>query len=171
MRNWLKTVLFLSAFSPVLISLSYVRFIKDGISDYVISIFVVGCIGSLLPIMILSLAVKNAEQFTFEAKKVEANDFMLLAFIGSYLFPIIAKASDLTLSVTVFLVVGIAVILWSIGSIPAHPILRLIQFRFYKVESNTGMVYTLISKREIRDPRSIKCVKQISSSMLMEVYK
>jgi hypothetical protein len=132
-------------------------------------LLIAGFFGVLLPILILALVDQSSEKIIFKANKVEANDFMLLAFVGSYLFPIIAKASALTMTVTVVLTLCMVAILWSVGSIPAHPILRLLRFRFYKVESSTGMVYTLISRREIRDPKNVKCVKQISNSMLMEV--
>ena len=168
MRNSIKTILFLSAFCPVLLSLAYVRYDAHGLTSDVVTLGVTGVVGSLLPILILEMVEKYSESFLFEAKKIESNDFMLLAFVFSYLFPIIAKASALTMTMTVFFTIGIVALLWGVDSIPAHPILRLIRFRFYKVESSTGVVYILISRREIRDPKNITYVKRISSSMLME---
>jgi hypothetical protein len=57
---------------------------------------------------------------------------------------------------------------WVVSNIPSHPVLYLAKFRFYKIESESGMVYTLITRREIRSPKNITVVKQISNSMLME---
>ncbi|MFZ1641927.1 MAG: hypothetical protein WAV07_10975 [Candidatus Contendobacter sp.] len=169
MRDWLRTVLFLSAFSPVLLTLAYVRYDMHGFQTDVIQFLVIGIIGAILPFLILKMVTTSSESIAFEAKKVEQNDFALLAFVASYFVPIITRASELDMFKTVIITGAIILIIWLSSSIPAHPLLRLfLKFRFYKVESCSGMVYTLISKREIRDPKDIKFVKQVSSSMLME---
>ncbi|ENA26485.1 hypothetical protein HMPREF1487_09656 [Pseudomonas sp. HPB0071] len=68
-----------------------------------------------------------------------------------------------------FIIAGIIFITaWVISNIPSHPILYLFKYRFYKVESDDGMVYILISNRKILSPKSITSVKKISDGMLME---
>ena len=62
----------------------------------------------------------------------------------------------------------IFVVAWFVSNIPSHPILYLFKFRFYKVESNDGMVYTLITRRIIRSPSNVTRVMKLSSAMLME---
>jgi len=114
------------------------------------------------------MVAKSSELISFDAKKVESNDFMFLAFVASYFIPIIARASELDMAKTTIITSVICIILWCVSSIPSHPLLHLIRFRFYKVEASSGMVYTLISRRDIRDPKDIKHVKRISNSMLME---
>lgn len=168
MRNWLKTVLFMSAFSPALFSLAYVRYQYYGMDRDIWQLMIIGVIGSALPFMILYLTKRTAEQIPLEAKKIESNDFMLFMFIASYLLPIVAKASDMDFDGIALLTLGMALVLWVTGFIPTHPVLRAFQFRFYKVESSSGVVYTLISNREILDPKNIKAVKKISNSMLLE---
>ena len=59
-------------------------------------------------------------------------------------------------------------VLWLMSSLPAHPLMRVMKFKFYKIESSNGVVYTLVSKRAILDPRDIGLVKRISPNMLME---
>ena len=44
----------------------------------------------------------------------------------------------------------------------------IISNAIYKIESDNGVVYTLISKRNIRDPKTITEVKLISNNMIME---
>jgi len=169
MRNWLKTLLFMSAFSPVMLTLAYVRFDQHGWQQDVAELLVIGSIGSILPILIIKMLSRSSESIAFDAKKVESNDFMLLMFVGSYLIPIIARASELQFDMIVILTSILVLILWLISSMPSHPLLRLLHFRFYKVESSTGVVYVLISKRDIRDAKSVKFVKKISENMLMEI--
>lgn len=169
MRNWLKTVLLLSAFAPVLLPLAWVKYSLHGPSSEVWQLVLIGSIGAGLPYLILVAAHRHGENLRFQAKKVESNDFMMFVFIAAYFVPLVAKASSMDFSATLMLVAIIGIILWFVPSIPTHPILQLGKFRFYKVESSSGVVYTLIARREILDPRSVNSVTKLSMSMLLEV--
>ena len=169
MRDWLRTVLFLSAFSPALITMAYVRYDVHGWDTDVLQLGVIGLIGSMIPFAIMSLVKTHGEVFNINAKKVESNDFMLLAFIGSYLLPLVLKGAEVSVNAIAVVLVITAAILWLVSSLPAHPLLRAMSFKFYKIESSNGLVYTLIAKREILDPKDIGFVKRISKNMLMEV--
>lgn len=168
MRNWLKTLLFISAFSPALITLAYVRFDLNGLTADVIQLGAVGLLGLTIPVLVMKLVESQGEVFNIEVKKIESNDFMLLAFVGSYLLPLILKASEVSVNTIAVIITGLGFLLWLINYVPAHPLLRMLNFRFYKLESSKGMVYTLISKKNIRDPKEICRVKKISDTMLME---
>ncbi|MFA6498673.1 MAG: hypothetical protein WCV64_05000 [Desulfurivibrionaceae bacterium] len=168
MRNWLKTSLFVSAFSPALMTMAYVRYDIYGWRTDVFQLGIIGLLGSLIPIAVMKLVESQGESFHVQVKKVEANDFMLLAFVGSYLLPLVLKGADISVNAIAVILAIAGVLLWLISALPAHPLLRVLRFRFYKLETSAGMVYTLISKREIRDPKEIKSVKKISENMLME---
>ena len=59
--------------------------------------------------------------------------------------------------------------LWMSSSILPNPVLRVLGYRFYKAETANGVVYTLITQRDLLDPRHVKTVKRISGSMLLEI--
>jgi hypothetical protein len=168
MRNWLKTVLFMSAFSPVLLTLAYVRFDLHGPSNEVWQLVVIGVLGTLIPLLIIGAVASNAESMVIDAKKVEANDFMMFVFIAGYFVPLLARASEMDFSGICLLAAGVGVILWFVSVVPTHPVLQFVRFRFYKIEASSGMVYVLITRREIMDPRTVRLVKKLSSSMLLE---
>ncbi|EIM62808.1 hypothetical protein [Desulfobacter postgatei] len=168
MRNWLKSLLFVSAFSPALLALAGVRYYSKGLDTVFYQLVVIALIGIILPFLILSLIRKKAEIINFKAKKVESADYLLLVFIGSYIAPIIMKVAEINFEITAIIVLILFFVAWIISYIPTHPLLYIAKFRFYKVESDTGMVYVLMARRIIRSPKSIKEVKQISNSMLME---
>lgn len=168
MRNWLRTVLFISAFSPALLSLAYVRYSQHGWATEVVQLGIAGVLGCVIPVLVMRLLSSQGEVFIIQVKKVDSNDFMLMVFICSYLMPFVLKGVDLPFSTIAVILLVIGIVLWLISSLPAHPLLRFIRFRFYKIESSSGMVYTLITKREIISPEQIKSVKKISSSMLVE---
>ncbi|KJR17844.1 hypothetical protein UF29_18645 [Vibrio parahaemolyticus] len=168
MRNSLKTIFFLSSFSPTLLALAIVRYFISGddlLFYKLISVFVLGLV---LFCLIFQLVMTQGEKISFKAKKVESTDYFLLVFLAAYTAPIVMRMVELNFRVISIILGLLMVTLWILPYIPSHPLMYLLKYRFYKVESDSGVVYTLISKRNIRDPKSIKQVIAISDSMLME---
>ena len=93
---------------------------------------------------------------------------MLLAFVGSYLLPLVLKGTDVSVNAIAVILAIAGVVLWLMTSLPSHPLMCAMRFKFYKVELSNGVVYTLVSKRAIFDPKNIGLVKRISPNMLME---
>ena len=169
MRNWLKTLLFVSSFSPTLLVLAGVRYYSIGTLDsLVVQLTIISIIGIFLPFMILALVKRESQREIFSAKKVESADYYLLVFLVSYASPVVMKIAEINFFVAIFTVILIFIVAWFVSNIPSHPILYLFKFRFYKVESGDGMVYTLITRRIIRSPRDVTQVMRLSSTMLME---
>lgn len=169
MRNWLKTVLFASALSPTLISIAAVRFWENGFSADVAYYFLAGISGSCCSLLILRALWRNGESIKITVKKIEANDVLMLGAFASYVLPIIGKASEITVGAVAMIFAVAVIILWMSSAVLPHPVLRVFRYRFYKAESDTGVVYTLIARRELLNPQDIKQVRRISSFMLMEV--
>jgi hypothetical protein len=130
---------------------------------------VAGVIGSLAVVYLLAALRWRGEAFSFSAKKIESYDAALFAVVFSYIFPFIAKAGEITVGAVVALGLGAWAFFWFTDAPVTSPLLRVMGYRFYKAESATGMVYTLITRREILDPGDVKTVKRISGAMLLEV--
>lgn len=169
MRKAIKAALFVSAFSPALISVGVARMLSAGPSLDAIYYIVAGAFGCLSIIYILHALKWHGEAFAFQVKKIEPNDAVLLGIVITYVLPFFSKASDITapLMASIFLL-GLT-FFWFTDSILPSPLMRIMSFRFYKIESATGVVYTLVSNRDILDPKDIKKVKKISNYMLLEV--
>lgn len=169
MRNAIKTILFVSAFSPALISVGVARIVSGGLFWDAIYYLVFGGIGSFTVVFILSELRWLGESFSFNAKKIESNDVLLLSIVATYIFPFIGRAADITVVTVAILISALFVVFWFTDASLPSPLLRVLGYRFYKAEASNGMVYTLISNREILDPRNVKFVKKIAGSMLLEV--
>ena len=168
-RNTLKVALFVSAFSPCLISVGAARLLSGAPFWDAIYYVVSGCIGCLLVVYILSALKWHGETLPFTAKKIETNDALLLGAVLTYVFPFIGRAADITAGMVLTLIAVVWAVFWFTDAPTPSPLLRVLGFRFYKAESSSGMVYTLITSREIRDPSDVKYVKRVSGSMLLEV--
>jgi hypothetical protein len=171
MRNALKAALFVSAFSPSLMSVGAARLVAGAAFWDAIYYVVVGAIGTLSVIYILSALKWHGEAFPFQAKKIESNDALLFGVVFTYIVPFLVRAADITLGIVIAQIAVVAAIFWFTDSAAPSPLMRVIGFRFYKAESSNGMVYTLMTNRQIMDPADVKLVKRISASMLLEVAR
>ncbi len=151
-----------------MLALAGVRYFSSGVDTLFFQLIAISLIGMFLPFLILAWIRRETESINFKAKKVESADYFLLVFIASYTAPVIMKMAEIDFAVTSLIVGIIFIVAWVVSNIPSHPVLYIAKFRFYKIESENGMVYMLITRRQIRSPQSIKSVKQISSGMLME---
>ena len=133
MRNWLKSLLFVSAFSPALLALAGVRYYSVGLDTVFYQLTIVSVIGMTLPFLILNLVRNQAETINFKAKKVESADYLLIVFLASYIAPIILKVAEINFEITALIVGVLLVAVWFISYIPTHPLLYIAKFRFYKV--------------------------------------
>ena len=148
--------------------LAGVRYYSGVVDTLFYQLIIISLIGVTFPFLILSWVKSKTEALNFTAKKVESADYYLLVFLASYASPIIMKIAEIDFGLMLSIVGMIFIVAWVISNIPSHPVLYLAKFRFYKIESESGMVYTLITRRQIRNPKNITEVKQISNSMLME---
>jgi hypothetical protein len=171
MRNLLKAALFVSAFSPSLMSVGAARLLAGGEFWDAIYYIVAGAIGTLSVVYILSALKWHGEAFPFRAKKIESNDALLFGVVFTYIVPFFVRAADITFGIVVALIAVVSAIFWFTDSAPPSPLMRVIGFRFYKAEASNGMVYTLITNRQILDPADVTLVKRISASMLLEVAR
>ncbi|TXN72569.1 hypothetical protein [Methylobacterium sp. WL6] len=170
MRNWLKTALFVSALSPSLISVALARvWDKGGLTWDALWYAVPGFAGILVVRYIVDALRWNGETFPITLKKVEANDTLMLGIVATYFVPFIGKAIDITVGAVLAMLALGAVVLWMMSAIPANPVMRVLGYRFYKAEAANGVVYTLITQRDLLDPKQVRTVKRISGSMLLEV--
>lgn len=169
MRNILKTVLLISSAAPTLLVAAAIEiFNTHAMTLFTWQLIIVGTIGTFLPLLILRLIHSQGEIFPFKAKKVESNDYFILVFLVSYLMPLVTKITALDATWTCSIFVALMITGWFVSNIPVHPFLFFAGYHFYKVESDDGMVYTLLTKSRLKSPRPVTSVKKISDSMLME---
>jgi hypothetical protein len=169
MRNALKAALFVSAFAPALISVGAARMLAGSSFSDSIYYIVGGVIGILSVIYILSALKWHGETFPFQAKKIESNDALLFGVVFSYMLPFFVRAGDITFVIILALAVVACAVFWFTDAPLPSPLIRMLGYRFYKAESSNGMVYTLITTRQINAPSDVKKVKRISASMLLEI--
>lgn len=167
MNTLIRTLLFLSAFAPAILLSAMTQLYKLKGSTEIYGFIIVGALACIFPFFVIRAAECKTETLAFSAKKIESQDWLLVVFVVSYFIPIITKLEDLQVLALVTIIA--AVLLATLEAIPCHPILHVFRYKFYKVEGNNGMVYTLISRRRLLSASDIKSVRQLSPLLLLEV--
>ena len=168
MHNRLKTLFFLSAFSPTLFTLALVNINKP--SEF---LNIAICIAIVFASIWLTKATlekihSSSENYRISLKKIKNTDLYMLKYIASYLLPVIFKGAGLDIVLIAITVTIIAFALYFLTTIDAHPILSLLGYRFYEVHSDSGKVYVMIAKRKIRAVNSVNNVSRITEDFLVE---
>lgn len=171
MLNWIgKTALVSSTIAPVLGAFAVSAWSNDEIG----AMWWYGGLGAALTMiagLILYECRRRVEVETLKVKKVKAADKESLAFLIVYLLPLLAKDAgrfngDFWTAVYVFLVIGLIVAHGNL--VTFNPIFVLFRLHFYEVETEAGMIATVVSRRILMKQQDQYNVQMIFPFFYME---
>ncbi|WP_367899218.1 hypothetical protein AB3N61_18645 [Leptospira sp. WS58.C1] len=157
-----KIIFVLTSLAPVLVSFGVSQkmspFEKLTLISSAVLLFFIAWItlvyiqanGEIEPINIESL--KNADQ-------------EVLAFLVTYLVPFLASV-EFSNALIIYLIIFVAI--FNSNSYHFNPLLGIIGYHFYQIETNTKVSYILITKRKIRNMKSINKVVHITDYLVMD---
>jgi cobalamin synthase len=155
--------------APVGITYAWVAWIQDArvTAFYILigslSLFV-GCL------LVLLSAQKSLPASTFKAKSIEASDHENTAFLLLYVMPLFtSQFNTLDWEFWVPTVIIFAVITATGYNYHFNPMLGLLGWHFYKVESQEGVTFVLITKKQIRTASTELKVGQLTEYMLLDL--
>ncbi|WP_165068556.1 hypothetical protein [Marisediminicola senii] len=140
--------LFASAFSPVLVALALVS--SPFASPVATTALVVAC---ALPALLVGLVLRGAGRLQLSRiryAKVRHTDRDVLTFMSSFVLPIAAAffADDPQAWAATGVLLLLLVVVYVRGRLyHLNPILTVLGFRIFEVESESGLVVTVLSRR------------------------
>jgi hypothetical protein len=169
LSSFAKFLLALTAISPVAITWAIADYSKRGY--YWEQLLGAGIAVSLgvLCVALLRTASKSLTRITFVVEELKAVDGEVIAYIVTYLFPLVVPASDISLLAQVFVLLLLAFVLATSNAFTFNPILSLLGYHFYEAKCNSGISYLLLSKNNITDVKSIKRVGRLSKHLMLDL--
>lgn len=168
MHNRVKTLFFLSAFSPSLLTLALVNIGQPNEFLNALICIAIVVLSIWLTKRTITAIHSSSEKYKISLKKLKSTDLYMLKYIASYLLPIILKGAGLDLKLIGITIAILALALYFLTTIDAHPILSMLGYRFYEVHSDSGKVYVMIAKRKIRAVNGVNNVSRITEDFLVE---
>lgn len=166
MSKFAKFLFVLTSLAPVLAAFGVKELIDLEADESKATAYSLFAIAAILPILcwlLLVFAKKHLEQKELRITKFKTTDKEVLAFLIAYLLPLITKDTfdlEKNLWVTVFVFVILFFTIYHSNAFHFNPVLALIGYHFYEVESDTGMTYMMISKRAyIKQEQTVRYVK------------
>lgn len=164
----MKTLLVMTSLSPIALVYSWVSFTE---SYYTISLFLVFlCVILYLSTsFILVSSERYLERFKFSFTSVEPVDQENVSFLLFYLSPLfVDKLSSVNFNVVVPAFVIYALLTSASYAYHFNPLLGLMGWHFFKITSEEGVSYVIITRNKIKNVDSISEVGQLSDYMLID---
>ncbi|MDB5797227.1 MAG: hypothetical protein JWP36_1129 [Paucimonas sp.] len=173
MLGRLVRVLFaLTAIAPLSISLAYVYAVREHNLTFALLAVLVCFVLALLSVWIVKKARTQLEHLPIKIKKVKSADKEVIGFFIAYALPLIFRG-DGAPDIGAWLVAGgmLLFVLFSTHTLQVNPVLGILGFHFYEVETDEGITYLLITRRQINNLRSVTAVVQLSEYGILEAEK
>lgn len=164
-----RVMLALTAIAPVSVSLAYIFASKND--DWLLAVWAI-CACLILGITsswIISQASIKFERLPVVIKKVKSADKEVLGFFIAYALPLLFKGNA-GLDFGSWLLAGLMLIfvLWTTHALHVNPVLGLLGYHFYEVETQDGVTYLMLTRRTINNVSSIDSVVQITEYGILD---
>lgn len=158
-----------TAMAPVSVSLAYVYGAK-GANHWLSALALAFCFGlGLLAHVIITKSASDLPRLPVTLKKAKSADKEVVGFVVAYVLPLLFRG-DPTVDLGAWAVGGMLLlfVLYSSHTLLVNPVLGVFGFHFYEVETEDGVSYLLITKRQINDILSVTTVVQLSEHGILE---
>jgi hypothetical protein len=168
-NKFARILLTATALAPVGLAYAWIAWLQDAKGA---ALIIVG-ISLLLVVLCLSMfwkAPKAVPVSDFEASSVEPADHENIAFLLLYAMPLFTSQFN-TLDWTFWIPTGImfAAIAATGYAFHFNPLLGLLGWHFFKVQSKEGVTFVLITRKRIRDAAKKLRVGELTEYILVDV--
>lgn len=170
MNRFAKFSLVATSIAPVFLTMWFVEFSRgwnwlDGWEYLALTLLL-----TVLCWVLLQMVRTRLDVLNLEIVSVKTADNEMIGFVLAYLLPLINRSATKTDPwILVFVLCLLFVVVLTSNSYHFNPLVGFLGYHFYDVTLAGGVSYVLISRRNIRDCKSIKSVGHFSEYMIMEV--
>jgi len=164
-----KLMLTATALAPVALVYAWVLF-SDGYWITSIALVSGAVVLFALMLFLLDYCQKNLERSEFKVTSIEAADREYITFILLYLSPLFtSEFGDLNWNILIpTLIIFVLVVSTGYGY-HFNPLLGLLGWHFYKVNTVEGVSYVLITKKELRSASHCLKVGQLTEYIVIDL--
>ena len=170
MANIFQRYLYIfSSISPIGIMFSVVWFFQKKTIIVPIICVLLFIIIDILFLLSFYYARKSLASINANVTEVSSADLLIVGYCISYLVPLGSVVVDeWNIIVCGILGVMISLVIVLINDATPNPLLFFLKYHFYKIKTENGLEYTLLSKRKIRNKESVKVVGRWFEYLLIE---
>jgi hypothetical protein len=165
-----KVLLVATAFSPVLLTLAFLEYLKGSNWLSVSSYMGVAVLLVMICKLLLRAANQQLELLPFRVHSIKTADNEILAFVIAYLLPFAGISGAVQTEVLLFILGLIFSIIWTTHAYHCNPILGLLGYHFYEIVTDGNITFILVTRRTLRQCKEIRNVVQLTDYIVLD-YK
>jgi hypothetical protein len=169
LSGFAKFLLALTALSPAGITWVVADFSRRGYNSDQMLVLAAALFLVLSCLMLLRIASGKLTQVSFTVQTIKVIDNEVVAYIVTYLFPLVAPAADISILSQVFVLLVLALVLSTSHAFTFNPILTFAGYHFYEAECSSGITYLLLSKNDITDVKAVQKVGRLSKHLVLDL--
>ena len=177
-----KSIFILTSFSPILVIMYLINVVHNwGLKSpqsffEIIEIFMKEYYFILLLLILLLICVimvkyanRRLERFKINVVSIAPAGKDVFSLLFAYLLPLVMRSSS-GINIGMLIIFAICLFIVSFNSHSYHfnPLLGFIGYRCYEIKTDTGIHYTLLTKKDIRSCKNVKGVVYITDYMVLE---
>lgn len=171
LSRFAKLMLTGTSLAPIALVYAWVLYADDKGK---MALGLVGLASALVLVMItlLSYCRTHLERSKFKVTSIEAADREYITFILLYLSPLFtAQLGDLNWHILVPTMIVFVLVISTGYGYHFNPLLGLLGWHFYKVGTEEGVTYVLITKKELRSAKQCLTVGQLTEYIVIDIEK
>jgi membrane protein YqaA with SNARE-associated domain len=168
----IRVLLALTAIAPLSISLAYIFAAKEN-NFRLAAIAALSCVLlGAASMWIVEKAGEKLERLPVVIKKAKSADKEVIGFFIAYALPLLFRG-EFSPDLGAWILAGalLLFVLWSTHAIQVNPVLGMLGFHFYEVETSDSITYLLITRRTISNALSIDHIVQLSEYGILEAKR
>ena len=155
--------------APVLMVYSIDAFLSKAFMLCII-LFITSIFLIISFLVIWKSSINGKERFSFQVASAETADRESLGFIFLYILPLI-RSSIVEINLLILAIILIIFVILTATGYDYHfnPIMRLMGWHFYKVNTKEGVTYTFITKEQLRNTvRDFRAI-QLTEYVILDI--
>ena len=100
-------------------------------------------------------------------KSIKSADLNMNSLLLSYFYHVLNSLKKIQIFIFGWFVVLIILIVINRGTYFYNPIIKLFGYRYYEVTTNSGVVYTMISKKKLVNTNEVKRYSQLTDYVIL----
>jgi hypothetical protein len=125
---------------------------------------------TLLCIQIIRFAATRLPRFTLEVNELKSADSEIVGFALAYVLPILtATTTTVNLRLLLLSFIALAILVWGTNSYHTNPLLSMLGYHFYEILSSTGLSFVVLSKRTLRQVKTLTKVAFLTEYMAIDL--
>lgn len=164
-----KLMLTATSLAPVALVYAWVLY-ADGRAKVALGLVAAAVALILIMVALLRYCRKHLERSKFKVTSIEAADREYITFILLYLSPLFtAQFGDLNWHILVPTMIIFVLVISTGYGYHFNPLLGLLGWHFYKVGTDEGVAYVLITKKELRSAKQCLTVGQLTEYIVIDI--